>query len=159
MTVGVYAIVNTVTGATYIGASADIERRWAGHQHLLWREKHPYQALLGPDAALQVLEQVERTSLPAAEQRWFDSQEAINRSRAAYPPDKPRPRLPRLRPLRVRKALSQRELARAAGVSADTIRRIEAQGASAQFPTVRKLAEALGVEPAELMAPEQSTDV
>lgn len=64
------------------------------------------------------------------------------------------PRLPRLQPIRVRKALSQRELARVAGVSADTIRRIEAQGASAQFPTVRKLAEALGVEPAELMAPE-----
>jgi len=63
------------------------------------------------------------------------------------------PRLERLRQVRLRRALSQRELARAAGLSPDTIRRLEGR-AEAHFETLRKLARALDVEPAELMAPE-----
>jgi transcriptional regulator with XRE-family HTH domain len=51
--------------------------------------------------------------------------------------------------------MSQRELARAAGLSPDTIRRLEGT-AEAQFETLRKLAKALNVEPAELMVPEQT---
>jgi transcriptional regulator with XRE-family HTH domain len=51
--------------------------------------------------------------------------------------------------LRRRKALSQRELGRAAGLAHDTIERGER---NAQMKTIRKLAEALGVEPYELMA-------
>jgi transcriptional regulator with XRE-family HTH domain len=62
------------------------------------------------------------------------------------------PRLERLRQVRLRRAMSQRELARAAGLSPDTIRRLEGS-AEAQFETLRKLAKALNVEPADLMAP------
>jgi DNA-binding Xre family transcriptional regulator len=66
------------------------------------------------------------------------------------------PRVPRLRELRIASALSQRELADAAGVNKDTIRRLESTGASAQFDTLRRLAIALGCQPKDLLA--QSTD-
>ena len=60
-------------------------------------------------------------------------------------------KLPRLRTLRERQALTQRELADLAGVSRTTIVTLE-QGADSPYPsTVRKLARALGVAPAELM--------
>ncbi len=59
--------------------------------------------------------------------------------------------LPRLREIREEKAMSQRDLAEEAGVSADAIGRIERGLREAQPKTTRKLAEALGVEPAELM--------
>ena len=60
-------------------------------------------------------------------------------------------KLPRLRTLRERQALTQRELADLAGVSRTTIVTLE-QGADSPYPsTVRKLARALGVTPAELM--------
>jgi transcriptional regulator with XRE-family HTH domain len=62
-------------------------------------------------------------------------------------------KLTRLRAIRERKALSQRELAAKAGVSPVTVARIET-GQDEPYPsTVRKLAAALGVEPAELMDP------
>jgi transcriptional regulator with XRE-family HTH domain len=54
--------------------------------------------------------------------------------------------------LRRRKALSQRELGRMAGLAHDTIGQIERGERNAQMKTIRKLAEALGVEPYELMA-------
>ncbi|MPZ49693.1 MAG: helix-turn-helix domain-containing protein [Dehalococcoidia bacterium] len=60
------------------------------------------------------------------------------------------PRLPRLREIRERKMLTQRELAEKAKTSPTTIARLEAQTVDAQFRTIRKLAEALGVEPEEL---------
>jgi transcriptional regulator with XRE-family HTH domain len=47
-----------------------------------------------------------------------------------------------------------RELAQLAGVSPDTIRRIERHDADAHYATIRKLAAALDVEPIELMAEE-----
>jgi transcriptional regulator with XRE-family HTH domain len=60
------------------------------------------------------------------------------------------PKLPRLRWYRERQALSQEELAQAAGVSRVTITRLE--GGEDAFPqTARKIAAALGVSPAELM--------
>ena len=62
--------------------------------------------------------------------------------------------LPRLRPIRERKLMTIRELAAAAGVSTNTIVRLE-RGFPAEFRTVRKLAAALGVEPTALMGPEQ----
>lgn len=48
----------------------------------------------------------------------------------------------------------QRELAERAGVSASVVARLEAEAETkhADFPTIRKLAEALGCTPAELMA-------
>ena len=58
--------------------------------------------------------------------------------------------IPRLAQLRMRRALSQAMLAERAGVSRPTIARIEA-GDSARFATIHKLAEALGVEPVDLI--------
>ena len=58
---------------------------------------------------------------------------------------------PRLRGLRERAALSQEDLAKKAGVARATIADLEANKRPARPSTRRKLAEALGVEPAELM--------
>jgi transcriptional regulator with XRE-family HTH domain len=57
----------------------------------------------------------------------------------------------RLRQLRRERAWSQRDLARRSGVSQDTITRLETSQREAQPRTTRRLAEALGVEPRELM--------
>ena len=56
-----------------------------------------------------------------------------------------------LRQLRRERAWSQRDLARQSGVSQDTITRLETGQREAQPRTMRRLAEALGVEPRELM--------
>jgi len=58
-------------------------------------------------------------------------------------------RVPRLRDVRHRMALSQEELAEKSGVARSTIIKLEA-GRDAWPSTVRKLAAALGVKPAEL---------
>ena len=57
----------------------------------------------------------------------------------------------RLRSLRRERALSQRDLSRMTGIAFDTISRLETGKQRAQPRTIRKLAEALGVEPRELM--------
>ncbi len=57
----------------------------------------------------------------------------------------------RLRELRKDRVLSMRELEEIAGVSYNTIWRIEAGRQGAHPKTIRKLAEALGVEPRELV--------
>ena len=62
-------------------------------------------------------------------------------------------KLTRLKDVRQRKALTQQQLAEKAGVNRVTIARIEG-GKDEPFPTtVRKVADALGVEPEELLAP------
>jgi transcriptional regulator with XRE-family HTH domain len=53
--------------------------------------------------------------------------------------------------LRQREALTQRELARTAGVTEATLSRIERNSAEPHMSTVRKLAKALGVHPRELV--------
>jgi len=58
----------------------------------------------------------------------------------------------KLRALREARFLSHRDLAKRAGVSPTTILNLEASRVEAQRRTVRKLAEALDVEPAELVA-------
>jgi DNA-binding XRE family transcriptional regulator len=63
-------------------------------------------------------------------------------------------KLPRLRERRERALLTQQELAARAGVSRAAISVIEAQKAEPQFSTIRKLADALGCEPKDLMEPE-----
>jgi len=60
------------------------------------------------------------------------------------------PVLANLRTLRVRAALSQRDLARIAGVAHTTVVRLEAGDPNPLPSTVRKLARALKVRPAEL---------
>jgi len=62
-------------------------------------------------------------------------------------------RLTRLRLWRERRAMTQEELAKAAGLTRATLSRLEA-GAENPYPTtVRKLAAALRVEPEHLMEP------
>ena len=57
----------------------------------------------------------------------------------------------RLRELRVERALSLRALGERSGVAYDTINKLELGQRPARLSTMRKLAEALGVEPRELM--------
>jgi transcriptional regulator with XRE-family HTH domain len=57
----------------------------------------------------------------------------------------------RLRELRRERALALRELGELSDVSLQTIWRIEAGRQGAHPRTIRKLAQALGVEPAELV--------
>ena len=60
-------------------------------------------------------------------------------------------KLPGLRVYRDRKALTQQELAEAAGLTRPNLARLEAGRQAAIPSTVRKLASALGVEPEDLM--------
>jgi transcriptional regulator with XRE-family HTH domain len=58
--------------------------------------------------------------------------------------------LPRLRQLRIERALSQRDLCERSGVTQTTIVNAE-KGKETRVSTLRKLAHALGVEPRELI--------
>ncbi len=60
-----------------------------------------------------------------------------------------------LKRLRQEQALSLRDLARRSGVAYDTINRLELGKQDAQPRTIRRLAEALRVEPKELMKGEE----
>ena len=57
----------------------------------------------------------------------------------------------KLRSFRRARALSQRDLSRMTGVAFDTISRLETGKQQAQPRTIRNLADALSVEPRELM--------
>jgi transcriptional regulator with XRE-family HTH domain len=57
----------------------------------------------------------------------------------------------RLKNLRIRRALTQQELADRAGVSSNAINRIELDKAEPHMSTLRKLAKALDVDPSELV--------
>jgi transcriptional regulator with XRE-family HTH domain len=57
----------------------------------------------------------------------------------------------RLKDLRIRRALTQEELAAAAGIGKNTVNRLERDLTEPRPPTLRKLAQALGVDPAELV--------
>jgi transcriptional regulator with XRE-family HTH domain len=60
----------------------------------------------------------------------------------------------RLRQLRRQKVLSMRELEERSGVSYNTVWRLETGRTGAQPRTIRRLAEALGVRPEELLPAE-----
>ena len=60
----------------------------------------------------------------------------------------------RLRRIRLEQALTQMDLSRMTEISVDTISRLENELRSAKISTVRRLAEALGVEPRELLKEE-----
>ncbi len=62
-------------------------------------------------------------------------------------------RLPRLRMWRERRALTQQELAAKAGISRVALLRIESGEAEPRPKTVRHLAEALELQPDDLMDP------
>jgi transcriptional regulator with XRE-family HTH domain len=57
----------------------------------------------------------------------------------------------RLKRQRTRRALTQAELAERAGVTTATVARIERDEIEPRMPTLRKLAQALEVDPAELV--------
>jgi transcriptional regulator with XRE-family HTH domain len=59
-----------------------------------------------------------------------------------------------LKTLRIEQALTQEELACRAGVSTNTVARLERKETEPHMPTVRKLAAALGVEPRRLTSAE-----
>ncbi len=59
-----------------------------------------------------------------------------------------------LRRLREQRALRQEDLAALAGVGKNTVNRIEKNRTEPHMTTVRKLAEALGVDPVELVGGE-----
>jgi transcriptional regulator with XRE-family HTH domain len=61
----------------------------------------------------------------------------------------------RLRRLRAERALTLRDLAEISSVSYDTINKLELGRRPAHASTIRKLANALGVEPRELMKGEE----
>jgi transcriptional regulator with XRE-family HTH domain len=61
----------------------------------------------------------------------------------------------RLRELRRQKVLSMRELEEMSGVSYNTIWRLENGITGAQPRTIRKIAQVLGVDPAELVKGEE----
>lgn len=61
----------------------------------------------------------------------------------------------RLRELRKLKVLSMRELEERSGVSYNTIWRLETGKTGAQPRTIRRIAEALGVDPSELVKGEE----
>ena len=63
------------------------------------------------------------------------------------------PKLGRLKEIRESKYLSQRMLAQRSGVSRPTIARLEGGEEEPRYTTMWKLAEALGVEPGELVGP------
>ena len=64
-----------------------------------------------------------------------------------------------LRRLRVDRFLSQRELARRAGLHAVTLTRLEAGSRAPSTRSVRALATSLGVEPRDLTTPDQVAEL
>ena len=61
----------------------------------------------------------------------------------------------RLRQLRKRSLMTQEQLAERSGIAVSTVIRIERNQVEPQGSTIRKLAEALGVDPYELVKPEE----
>jgi transcriptional regulator with XRE-family HTH domain len=57
----------------------------------------------------------------------------------------------RLKTLRIRRALTQQELAEKAGISKTALNRIELNKAEPHMSTLRKLANTLDVDPTELL--------
>ena len=57
----------------------------------------------------------------------------------------------RIKTLRIRRALTQEALADKAGLSKNAVNRLELDKAEPRMSTLRKLAKALDVEPAELI--------
>ena len=57
----------------------------------------------------------------------------------------------RLKDLRIRRALTQEELANKASIGKNTVNRVERNLTEPHMSTLRKLAQALGVEPHELL--------
>jgi DNA-binding Xre family transcriptional regulator len=162
MTMGVYAIYNAISGQTYIGSSKNAENRWTTHRHALKMGRHRnsvLQADWNRDGAsafhFTILEEVKRLpDLALAEIRHATEIDPVLRyeSDLITRNDEGLFLLPMLRIVRVKAGLSMRDLAAAAEVALDTVNRLE-HGEPARPRTIRKLAAALGVAPADLTDP------
>jgi len=164
---GVYMIRNTRSGLSYVGSSLDTARRWHQHRDPLIRGNHPNKTLQrdwlehGEQAfVVSLLEPVApvEARLAAAEQRWSDwfksASVPLYSERSGRAVNTKAARLPGLRRQRLLAALTQEELATRAGVRRLTITRLE-NGGEALPPTVRRLAEALGCTPRDLIETNQ----
>jgi group I intron endonuclease len=174
----IYRIVNTVNGRAYVGASrVDVGWRFELHRGRLRAGAHWNHALQAdwhehgePAFRLEVLEQVgDWTVLREREQAWIDQQGELAynydpstyqtpETQAAVEHNRERMRRYRAKLMhtrignsRRRRVMTQKELAEKAGVSKATIVKIEAGAIHPHPGTIRKLAEALGVEPEELL--------
>jgi DNA-binding XRE family transcriptional regulator len=166
---GVYMILSLITGGAYVGSSTNVAQRWKRHRESLLRGNHSNHALqaewsiAGENGfVVTLLEPVtaDDTKLDAAERRWaawlrranVPLYSTVDGGRSKSPPIILQSRLARFR---LRAGLAQRDLAERSKVAASTIARIET-GHEANPSTARRLAEALGCQPADLMEPEQS---
>jgi DNA-binding XRE family transcriptional regulator len=165
---GIYMIRSLSSGAAYVGSSTNVVLRWKGHRESLLRGDHSNRALqeewlaVGENGFIvTLLEPVvpDDANLDAAERRWatwlrklaIPLYSTFDGGRSTAPPIILRSRLAKTRE---RAGLAQRDLAQRSGVAASTIARIET-GHEAHPSTTRRLAAALGCEPADLMEPER----
>jgi hypothetical protein len=109
------------------------------------------------DAELLTIDHVGATALRAVRDWSVPPQETVTRPAEPVSPSTARTpvRLPRLRAIRTSRGLSVRELARASGLTPGMIDVLECLERRAGPNTVRKLAQALGVEPGELVGDDQ----
>ena len=77
---GIYKIINTVTGDSYIGSSKDVKRRWADHKKPSVWKNHPnnqmyldMQKYSVDKFDFQVIEEVEPEKLKEAEQQFIET--------------------------------------------------------------------------------------
>jgi DNA-binding XRE family transcriptional regulator len=162
---GVYMIRHKTKQRAYVGSSGNVEQRCLQHVHALNFGNHVNKRLQadwatdGPDNfEMTLLEPMafEHDRLNAAERAWTERLQSLGlelycdqftaRAQPVY--------LPGLRRRRLRAALSQRALAKLAGVAASTVARVEL-GADVHPSTIGKLAEALKCNPVDIMEKEQ----
>ncbi len=67
--------------------------------------------------------------------------------------------LPGLREVRIRRLLTQAQLAMRAGMTPASISRIETGKSKARISTVRRLTDALGVDPRDLLFPQEPATI
>lgn len=164
MTAGVYAIINTITGRTYVGSSRTIEIRWSGWRSVLNRGLGGNKQLQADWAATQgqffdfrILEEapVNDKTLEEAERRWIDQYAGrcynvhMKTTRAT-----PGQVLTRLREVRIAASLTVRMLAKKAGVSPAAISNAE-RGRMTHGSTTKKLTDVLGVHWYKLISAEK----
>lgn len=157
---GVYTITNLKTRTVYVGASRKIGSRWQEHKSTLKHGKHRSSELqadwdaIGADQFIFAIAaclpaDATRDDLIVAERAVIArlQNDGTNLYNAVSNMDKEK-----LKTERTRAALSLRALGELSGVSYVTLQRIEVGLATAHLSTVRKIADALGVKPIDLMS-------
>jgi len=163
-TSGVYTITNLQTRAVYVGASRKIESRWQEHKSTLKHGTHrsaelqadwdaigagqfifAIAGILPLDASRADLATAERSVIARLLGEGVSLYNAVSNVDGE-----------KLKAARKKAALSMRDLEALSGVKLQTIHRIETHKVDDAYPsTIRKLAAALKVEPAELMSEQE----